>query len=246
VAVGHEIGGEDGLTVADPWPIPRRSSAAGGVTSNAPELIRFAVMHLRNGAVGERRVISEKSARAMRTVQAKADYTHDRGLAWSVHQIGDLSVVEHGGATNGFMARLILIPDKNYAIVVLTNGELGSSLHNAVIEQAIEDRFGARNTLTRVELPASTLEPFTGVYRTSLADVTITVDGGQLTMARVAHNPFSSDSHDLGTFAMSPLSESVFVIDDGQFEGTIGELLFDDAGKIRFLRMGGRLYYPDR
>ena len=45
---------------------------------------------------------------------------------------------------------------------------------------------------------------------------------------------------------MSPLSETVFVIDDGQFEGAIGELLLNDDGSIRFLRMGGRLYSADR
>jgi CubicO group peptidase (beta-lactamase class C family) len=246
VAVGHEIGGEDGQTVSDPWPIPRRSNPAGGISSNVPELIRFAVMHLRNGAVGERRVISEQSARDMRTVQAKADYTHDRGLAWSVHPIGELTVVEHAGATNGFMARLILIPEKNYAIAVLTNGEQGSSLHNAVTKKAIEDRFGASNTVTRITLTPEQSKRFTGVYRTLLGDATITFDGKKLAMARVGHNPFSGESHDLGSFGMSPLSETVFVIDDGQFEGAIGELLRNEDGSTRFLRMGGRLYVPDR
>lgn len=244
VAVGHEIGGEDGQTVSDPWPIPRRSNPAGGVTSNVPELIRFAVMHLRNGALGDQRVISERSATEMRTIQAKADYTHDRGLAWSIHPVGDLMAVEHGGATNGFMARLILIPEKNFAIAVLTNGEKGSSLHSAVTNKVIEDRFGAKNSLQRVTLPAAQLEAFTGAYHNNLGDATITLEHGKLSMARVAHNPFSGESHDQGSFAMSPLSESVFVIDDGQFEGTIGELLYDEEGQLRFLRMGGRLCYP--
>lgn len=245
VAVGHMIGGEDGQTVSDPWPIPRRSNAAGGVSSNVPELIRFAVMHLRNGALGDQRVISERSAQAMRTFQAKGDYTHDRGLGWFLHPIGDLAVAEHGGATNGFMARLITIPEKNYAIVVLTNGEKGSSLHSAVTEKAIADRFGASNTLQRITLPEDQLGGFTGTYRNSLGDATITLAGGKLSMARVSHNPFSGESQDQGTFALSPLSETAFVIDDGQFEGSIGELIYDDDGKIRFLRLGGRLCYPD-
>lgn len=246
VAVGHEIGGEDGQTVSDPWPIPRRSNPAGGVSSNVPELIRFAVMHLRNGAIGEQRVISEKSAREMRAVQAKADYTHDRGIAWSVHPIGDLTVVEHGGATNGFMARLVLVPEQNYAIAVLTNGEQGASLHGAVIKRVFEERFGTSDALKRVTLPPEQLKRFVGTYRTLLADATISFDGAKLMMERVSHNPFSGESHDLGSFALSPLSETVFVIDDGQFEGAIGELLLNEDGSIRFLRMGGRLYHADR
>ncbi|MCO5223055.1 MAG: beta-lactamase family protein [Thermomicrobiales bacterium] len=245
VAVGHEVGGEDGQMVCDPWPIPRRSNPAGGVISNVPELIRFAVMHLRNGAVGEQRVISERSAQEMRTVQARADYIHDRGLAWSIYDIGDLTVVEHGGATNGFMARLILIPEKNFAIAVLTNGDQGSPLHSALTSRVIADRFGVSRTWNRVTLPADRLEGFTGTFRTSLGDAIISSDGARLTMTRIGHNPFSGESREDGSYALSPLSEAAFIVDDGNLVDTIGELLLGDDGAIRFLRMGGRLYYPD-
>ena len=245
VAVGHEVGGEDGLIVSDPWPIPRRSNAAGGVSSNVAELIRFAVMHLRDGAVGDRRVISAESARAMRTIQAKADYTHDRGLAWQLHPIGNLEVVEHGGATNGFMARLVLIPETNYAIVVLTNGEFGSSLHGAVVAKAIEERFGTKDAArVRTTLSDEKLARFAGTYTHSLADAIVSVDGDGLLLKRIGHNPFSGESKDLGDARLSPLSETVFIVEDGPLEGSIGELMLNDDGSIRFLRMGGRLGYP--
>jgi CubicO group peptidase (beta-lactamase class C family) len=245
VAVGHEDGGEDGLTVADPWPIPRRSNPAGGVSSNVPELIRFAVMHLRDGAVGEQRVISEESARAMRAVQAKADYIHDRGLAWSIHPIGNLEVVEHGGATNGFMARLVLIPEKQYAIAVLTNGEYGSSVHGAVVAKAIEARFGTKDAdRSRATLDPEGLARFIGTYSHKLADSIITLDGDGLTMKRIGHNPFSGESKDLGEYRLSPLSETIFIVEDGSLEGSIGELLLNEDGSVRFLRFGGRLGYP--
>lgn len=244
VAVGHEVGGEDGLIVADPWPIPRRSNPAGGVISNVAELIRFAVMHLRDGAIGEQRVISVESARAMRTVQVHADFTHDRGLAWSIHNIGDLQVVEHGGATNGFMARLVLIPEKNYAIVVLTNGEYGSALHGAVVDRAIEERFGTKDPARiRVSLSDEQLARFTGAFTHKLADSTITLEDGGLTMKRIAHSPFSGKSRDLGEYRLSPISETVFVVEDRDLAGAIGELLLNDDGSVRFMRFGGRLGY---
>jgi CubicO group peptidase (beta-lactamase class C family) len=245
VAVGHEVGGEDGLTVSDPWPIPRRSNPAGGVTSNVPELIRFAVMHLRDGAVGDRRVISPESARAMRTVQANADFTHDRGLAWQLHPIGNLEVVEHGGATNGFMARLVLVPEQSYAIAILTNGEFGSPVHGAIVARAIEERFGTKDLAREsATLPASALDRFTGTFSHKLADSIITVDANGLGMKRIGHNPFSGDSKDLGDYRLKPLSHSVFVVDDGALEGTIGELFLNEDGSVRFLRFGGRLGYP--
>ncbi len=245
VAVGHEVGGEDGLIVSDPWPIPRRSNAAGGVTSNVPELIRFAVMHLRNGAVGDKRVISEESAIAMRTVQAKADYTHDRGLAWVIHDIGNLQVVEHAGATNGFLSRMVLVPDQNYAIAVLTNGEYGASVHGAIIAKALENRFGTREAgRARVSLSPEQLDLFAGTFTHQLADSVITRDETGLVMKRIGHNPFSGESKDLGDYRLSPLSETVFIVDDGALEGSIGELFFNGDGTVRFLRLGGRLGYP--
>ena len=235
-----------GLTVADPWPIPRRSNAAGGVTlerRGADSLCGHAPARRRGG---EQRVISDESARAMRSVQAKADYTHDRGLAWQLHSIGDLKVVEHGGATNGFMARLVLIPERNYAIVVLTNGEYGSSVHGAVVAQAIEDRFGAKEAARVRVTPVGRTrwQRFTGTYAHKLADSVITVDDDGLVMKRIGHNPFSGASKDLGDYRLSPLSETVFIVEDGSLEGSIGELFLDEDGSVRFLRFGGRLGYP--
>lgn len=245
VAVGHEVGGEDGLTVSDPWPIPRRSNAAGGVTSNVPELIRFAVMHLRNGAVGDQRVISEESAIAMRTVQAKADYIHDRGLAWVIRDIGNVRVVEHAGATNGFLSRMVLIPERSFVIAVLTNGEYGTSVHGAIIAKAIENRFGIREaSRAHVSLSPQELDLFVGTFTHQLADSVITRDENGLVMKRIGHNPFSGESKELGDYRLSPLSESVFIVDDGALEGSIGELFLNDDGSVRFLRLGGRLGYP--
>jgi CubicO group peptidase (beta-lactamase class C family) len=245
VAVGHEVGGEDGQTVAEPWPIPRRSNPAGGIISNVPELIRFVVMHLRDGAIGEQRVISIEIAREMRRPMVQADYGNQRGLAWVVRSIGDLTVVEHGGGTNGFLSRLILIPEKRYAIAVMTNGEYGSTLHAAVTAKAIERRFGATAAApTRVTLPEDGLRRFTGSFKHGLADATITLDGDRLSMARTSHNPFNDDTRELGSFQLSPLSETLFIVDDGSLEGSIGELILDDAGAVRFLRFSGRLGMP--
>ncbi|HET9658877.1 MAG TPA: serine hydrolase domain-containing protein [Thermomicrobiales bacterium] len=245
VAVGHTVGGEDGQTVADPWPIPRRSNAAGGVTSNVPELIRFAVMHLRNGAIGEHRVISEASAQAMRTVQAEADYEHKRGLAWALKTYDGLAAVEHGGATNGFMARLILIPEQNYAIAVLTNGEFGSSLHNAVTKKALEQRFGITiSSPARVSLSDAQLKRFVGAFVHRLGDVTITTEHGGLAMSRISRNVFSGEERDFGSVRISPVEESVFIVDDGPLTGAFGELLPGENGQVKYLRLNGRLLQP--
>ena len=245
VSVGHKVGGEDGQTVADPWPIPRRSNPAGGITTNAPELIRFAVMHLRRGAIGNRRILSEASARAMVSSQVEADYEFRRGLGWMMRSLGGLQTIEHGGGTNCFMSRLILIPEQQYAIAVLTNGEFGTPLHAAVTKKAIEQRFGVSiSEPERVKLPREHLQRFAGTFVHQLGDSTITLEENRLVMSRVARNAFTGEEHDLGTIRISPVAETVFIVEDGPLVGSFGELILDDAGAIRFLRLNGRLLQP--
>jgi len=246
VSVGHEIGGEDGQTVADPWPIPRRSNPAGGIVSNVPELIRFGVMHLRHGAIGDRRVISEASAREMVSSQVEADYAYRRGLGWMMRSLGGLQTIEHGGGTNGFFSRLILIPGKHYAIAVLTNGEQGTALYGAVIRRALEERFGvAISGPQPVALAPEQLRRFAGAFVHPLGDTTITVEGDRLRMSRLARNPFAEgEEHDLGTARISPIEESVFVVEEGPLVGSVGELIEGAGGSVRFLRMNGRLLQP--
>lgn len=246
VAVGHEIGGEDGQTVADPWPIPRRSNPAGGVTSNVAELIRFAVMHLRDGAIGTTRILSEASARAMRRSHGPADPSHERGLGWAIRTAGHREIVEHGGATNGFMARLLLVPGEQFAMAILTNGDQGSALHGAVAAKALERRFGVTTPApVGVALPPDQLSRFTGTYRHGLADAVISLDGETLWMDRVSHNPFSGETRDLGRHRLLPISETVFVVDGGVLGGSVGDLVLNADGTVRFMRFGGRLGYPD-
>lgn len=245
VSVGHKVGGEDGQTVADPWPIPRRSNSAGGITTNAPELIRFAVMHLRNGVLGDQRIISEASAKTMVSSQIEADYEFRRGLGWMMRSFGGLQTIEHGGGTNGFMSRLILIPEQHYAIAVLTNGEFGTPLHAAVTKRAIEDRFGVTIASPgRIALSPEQLQRFTGRFVHQLGDSTIIVQNNRLMMNRLSRNAFTGEEHDLGTNRISPVTESVFVVEEGPLVGAYGELISDAAGATRFLRMNGRLLQP--
>jgi hypothetical protein len=63
-------------------------------------------------------------------------------------------------------------------------------------------------------------------------------------MKRIGHNPFSGESKDLGEYRLSPLSETIFIVEDGSLEGSIGERLLNEDGSVRFLRFGGRLGYP--
>ncbi len=245
VAVGH-IQDTSGTTqVADPWPIPRRSNPAGGISSSVEELLRFAACHLNDGEVDGKRMLSPAAARAMRTVQVQADYGRWWGLGWSLRQIAGVTVVEHNGATNGFMARLTLVPERQFAIAVLTNGEYGSPAHGAIAAAALERLLGLRaDPPARLELSPEQLARFAGRYRHGLADLTLTVEGGGYRVERVTRNPFSGEERVREPFSLAPIGETTFIAEGGDVEGAVLEVFLQPDGAVRFVRFGGRLGYP--
>lgn len=244
VAVGH-TGREGQYQVADPWPIPRRSNPAGGVNASIPELLTFAECHLNEGLAAGGRIITTQSARSMREPRVEADPGRRWGLGWSLRDIQGLRVVEHAGATNGFMAQLTLVPEARTAIAILTNSEHGSQAHSAILAAWLERQFGvAEPDNKRVTLDREAMLRFTGRFERRLMDVEITLEGEQLMLSRFEHEPFSGDDVRYPAVAVSPISDDAFIVEEGDFAGAVGEFFFAENGAVRFLRMGRRLAMP--
>jgi CubicO group peptidase (beta-lactamase class C family) len=245
VAVGHvQLPGEE-PKIADPWPIPRRSNPAGGISSNVAELLRFARAHMQDGELDGNRVLSAKSAQAMRTEQTVSAYPRRWGLGWSLHTIGGLGLVDHGGATNGFMARLTTVPEKQFALAILTNGDKGSAAHGKIGDAILELFLGIKDVeAPRTTLDDATLAKYAKKYRHNLADLIFSVDNGGYRVDRIARNPFSGEETPREPFRLVPVNEKLFVVPEGELAGAYAEMIHGDDGNLRFLRFGGRLAYP--
>ena len=149
VAVGH-LKTDDGVGVARPWPIARNSNPAGGVSANVDELLRFAKMHMQDGELEGVRVLQPESTRAMRARETTAGPFTTWGLGWSRRDVDDTLIIEHGGATNGFTARLTTVPERGFAIAILTNHALGAAVHTEIARVALERLLGVRDELPPV------------------------------------------------------------------------------------------------
>src|SRR5215203_2327542 len=149
VAAGH-VKSADGAEVARPWPIARNSNPAGGVSANADELLRFAMMHMQDGELDGVRVLKSESARAMRARESTAGPFTTWGLGWSRREVDGTLLIEHGGATNGFTARLTTVPERSFAIAILTNHASGSAVHTEIARVALERLLGVRDELPAV------------------------------------------------------------------------------------------------
>lgn len=245
VAVGHLDAGPQSIRIAVPFQIPRRANPAGGIICTVSEMIRFAEMHIGDGAYGAARILKPETSRLMRELHTEADFTRRWGLGWSLREINDVRAVEHTGATNGFMGRLCVIPERNFALAIVTNGENGGSVHSAIYSHILQQVVGfRRNPPAPVTLTHEQLRRFEGHYFTGLADILIELDYSGLVMHRMHIDPFTREITERPPAHLSPISETIFAIEEGPLSGGFGELILNPDGSVRFLRAGGRLGIP--
>ena len=244
VAAGH-VKSVDGVSVARPWPIARNSNPAGGVSANVSELLRFATMHMQDGELDGVRILKPESAQAMRAHETAAGPFTSWGLGWSRREVNGTLIVEHGGATNGFTARLTTVPERGFAIAILTNHAAGVAAHTEIARVALERLLGIRDVLPpTIALPDDALARFAGKYSHRLGDVTLSVRDGGYDVTRVNRNPFSLAETVGDPFRLEPVAERVFLASGGGMDRSYADVITNADGSVRFLRIGGRLGYP--
>jgi CubicO group peptidase (beta-lactamase class C family) len=124
---------------------------AGSINSSAIEMAQWLRLQLDEGMYDGRRLISAERIREMHTPQivvpmdeqARKLYpeTHftSYGLAWSLRDYRGRKLVGHGGAIDGMRAEVMLVPEEELGVVVLTN--LGGTRFPVAIVYTILDRY---------------------------------------------------------------------------------------------------------
>lgn len=251
-AVGHVLKtpGGDEHEVVRRYGLPRHVAPAGGIISDAADLLTFATFSMGDGTWHGRRVLSEASRTAMLAPQVRAAHYLDAGyvewggLGWAVRFLDGVKVVEHGGLNRGFAVKLKLVPARRFAIAVLTNSGRGLVLGDRVTDWTLDHVLNLQAPRpTPISLPDDALAHFAGRYLGMEGEVTLTVEDGGL--RRVIHDPDAAGSGEL-TYPpdlLQPLSAREFVVvTQDKNEGSQIDFIAGDDGAIRFLRMDGRLY----
>lgn len=125
---------DDGSVDVIPWRNLDNVGPAGSINSSASELTRWVRLHLNQGVVDGKRLISEKNMREMHTPQMVMPQGPSSGrfyvpgmdqisyaLGWAVHDYRGQLVVTHGGAIDGFRTQIAMIPARRLGVVVLSN-----------------------------------------------------------------------------------------------------------------------------
>lgn len=182
-AAGH-FSFEDGIEVAQGWLLPRSASAAGTLLSTPADMLRYARFHRGDGsAPGGTRLLDQASLERMRqpTVCPGPNGPVDAvGISWMLRKVQDVTTVGHGGGTNGQISAFQTVPERDFAIVVLTNADRGGELNADLVEWALERWLGIQ-PVRHDPLPVSEagLEEYAGTYVSQPAVVRFEVkDGG--------------------------------------------------------------------
>ena len=241
-AVGHRH--EDGKTfVARPWAVPRAASAAGGIVSNVGNLLRYARFHLGlvDGPLG-----SESIARMREPQIGTSERNISMALTWFVHEVDGLTLVEHGGGTNGQLSHFWIAPEHGFALAILTNHSPGG---HAVIREVSRLAFRLYLGVEErdpepIELAPEQLSEYAGLYTNPFADADLRIEDGRLVEHTIVKVGFPMKDDPPPKVPPAPLAfydvDRVFV-PEGVFAGEGGDFVRDADGKIAWYRSGGRL-----
>jgi CubicO group peptidase (beta-lactamase class C family) len=129
-------------------------SSAGSVASSVNDMSLWLKAQLNRGQYGTTgdqalRLFSEKQSRAMwqpRTLLSVSeqatlqDKTHFRAyaLGWFVKDYHGVKVIEHTGGILGMVSKVVMVPEENLAMVILTNQQSGFAF-NALSQQILTE-----------------------------------------------------------------------------------------------------------
>jgi len=250
VAVGHtqKDPASDEHEVARKYPLPRCVSPAGGVISTVGDLLRFARFHMEalaagQGARRDRPVLSEGSRRAMQERQTgAANWATDWGIGWHIPLLGTHTTIGHNGSTNGFQSLLTLVPERGFAIALLTNSGRGSAANRDISEWALQHYCGiTQPEYERRSLPPEELGRFAGLYRQPHAEISVVVEGSGLRADVTSRSPLTDTEAQLPPALLAAIGEREFLITNGVSEGQRVDFILGEGRAVRFIRMSGRL-----
>ena len=250
-ALGHAVREDSPPALQRPF-VPSTSVTAGGIGLCLTDLLSYARFHLGDGTAPDgARVLARATLELMRTPQMRKQSMDDEiGLAWHLRTVGSIRTAAHGGTLAGHILLLELVPERNFAIAILTNANNGWRLIQDVERAALKGYTGAAfatnqaiahrglvETLPAVE-PLTTQPdpaPYIGRYLRPSNQVLVSVGNGQLL---VQVRPNSGEPQP--AMPVSFYGPDRAVVLDGADRHQSIEFV-RDAGGVKWIRVTGRI-----
>jgi len=253
VAMGHNADENGQYAIARQWKDNRANNPGGGVASSVADQVRWARFHLGDGRAPDgTRVLSAETLHQMRvpTAELPSSTLGDAiGIGWFLRDVDGIRTVGHGGSGNGQFAELLMIPERDFAIVVASNASpTGIPCNQAIVRWALEHYLGVVDRDPEPE-PYDTVRAaeIAGAYENDAMTFTITTDGTRLSLEvllkpeiRAASEVEIPADYDPFDFGLLPGDE--YIVTSGALKGQRGFFTRDDSGAIVGADLAGRLF----
>ena len=256
VAASHATVKDRPVVLPPLWHLPRSINAAGGLICSAADMLRWAEFHLGDGRAPDgRRLLSQASLEAMRSHPGPGGTLivelTGMGVTWMLRPTAQgVRVVQAGGHWPGQVSGFLMVPQRHFALALLTNSEAAIPLFDEFFAADWALRlFTGLSNLPAPErhLDAAELARYEGRYTTQMVDSrgrlvsepvqTMTAHHGGLRLA-------GGGPATLLTFYRSHLGPDYVLVKnaDGTLTGRRANFVRDQAGQVRWLRLNGRLH----
>jgi CubicO group peptidase (beta-lactamase class C family) len=253
--VGHVNREEKEVKPVKTWGLARSITPAGGWSSDVRDQLAWARFHLGDGSGKDgQQVLRRETLDLMKQPtfslggSAIGDWV---GISWLIKDIDGVRLVGHGGTTTGQLSAFQTVPERDFAVVVLTNSTNGGQLHGKVVEWALERVLGVKRPVDEpLTLTEDQLLEYTGDYKSIHAIAHVTVVDGKLSVksevkpelvAKWQEEHPDEKMPEQPAVVLDILADDKFVIAAGPAKGMRGYFARDENGGVFGINFGGRL-----
>ncbi len=174
------------------------------------------------------------------------------GICWFLRNVDGVRTVGHGGSANGQFAELLIVPERNFAVVAASNAgpDGGLAFNRAVVRWALEHYLGVIDRDPEpLPYDEARAQKVVGSYENDMMTLTIATDGAGLTIecgikpeiraATDTELPPDLPPADLG---LLPGDTDEYIVTSGGLQGLRGFFTRNEGGAIVGADLAGRLF----
>ena len=253
-AVGHVVRDGEPRVHREPheqqwgWVVGRIASANGGLMSTAADALRYLRFWLGDGAAHDgTRLLAPATMSLMTSPLVRRGETDAAvGLGWQLWESAGergVRVLQHGGSVSVQRAELVVVPERGFAAVILTNATTGQALRPEISDWLLDRCVGIVRPEPRpFARPAHELAPFAGTYAGFFRapDLDITPDGGGLVLRaapRAEPLPLLAPSLPTGESRLEFITAHEALVVDGPAAGRVGTFIRRADGSVGWFQL---------
>jgi CubicO group peptidase (beta-lactamase class C family) len=231
------------------WQLVPADVPMGGLISSVQDLLGWARFHLGLRRPSGDPVLAPATIAAMQAPLVPAGSFADQvGVAWMLRTVGGRRFVGHGGLTSGYATAFTLVPEAKAAVVVLTNATPGGTwLGREITRTVLRETIGVDDAPPApVRGVAGDTNAYVGRYDNPFAIQNVR-RGTKLAELVLEHHARPPEPGRWAPLPPGPIrlafyaKDRVVALAPSLQAGLRGEFGRDAAGRVAWLRWGGRL-----